>query len=137
MTFSPPTRGLLAQIRAHPAPRFAVVGGVSLVADVGTLAALHGGLHVALLAATAVAFVVSSLINFGFNRQWVFTGGRTGRAKRQILRFYALVALNLLSTLLITGGLTALGLMYLIAKLTAAIANAVANFFLYRNWVFK
>jgi len=53
------------------------------------------------------------------------------------LRFYALVVLNLLSTLLITGGLTALGLMYLLAKLVAAVANAVANFFLYRGWVFK
>jgi len=137
MTSPPPTPGLLAQIRSHPAPRFAVVGGISLVADIGTLAVLHGVLHVALLPATAVAFMVSSFINFGFNRQWVFTGGRTGRARKQILRFYALVVLNLLSTLLITGGLTAIGLMYLIAKLVAAIANAVANFFLYRGWVFK
>lgn len=137
MTSSPPGPGLLAQIRSHPAPRFAVVGGISLVADIGTLAVLHGVLHVALLPATAVAFMVSSFINFGFNRQWVFTGGRTGHARKQILRFYALVVLNLLSTLLITGGLTAIGLMYLIAKLVAAIANAVANFFLYRGWVFK
>jgi len=45
--------------------------------------------------------------------------------------------LNLLSTLLITGGLTAIGLMYLIAKLVAAIANVVANFYVYRGWVFK
>jgi putative flippase GtrA len=110
-----------------------VVGGISLVADLGTLAVLH----VALLPATAIAFTVSSFINFGFNRQWVFTGGRTGRARRQIARFYALVVLNLLSTLLITGGLTAIGLMYLIAKLVAAIANVVANFYVYRGWVFK
>ncbi len=133
MSFPPPTPGLLAQIRSHPAPRFTVVGGISLVADLGTLAVLH----VALLPATAIAFTVSSFINFGFNRQWVFTGGRTGRARRQIARFYALVVLNLLSTLLITGGLTAIGLMYLIAKLVAAIANVVANFYVYRGWVFK
>ena len=137
MSSSPPIGRLAARIRSHPAPRYAVVGGISLGTDLGTLALLHGAAHVSLLPATAVAFVVSSLVNFGFNRQWVFTGGRTGHARKQIARFYALVAFNLVSTLFITGGLTALGLMYLISKLVAALANAVANFFLYRAWVFK
>lgn len=137
MTSSVPSTGLLAQLRTHPAPRFAVVGGTSLVIDFGTLALLHGVFHVPLLLATATAFLLSSLVNFGFNRQWVFAGGRTGHARTQIVRFYVLVAANLVSTLLITGGLTALGLMYLVAKLVAAIVNMIANFFLYRSWVFK
>ncbi len=127
----------LAHLRSHPAPRFILVGGVSLGADIGTLALLHGVLGMPLVPATTAAFGVSSLVNFGFNRQWVFERGRTGAAKRQVVRYYLLLGLNLLSTLLITVGLTAVGMLYLAAKLVAAVVNAVANYFVYRAWVFK
>lgn len=110
---------------------------MTLLADIGMLALLHGALRVPLLASTIIAFVIASIINFSFNRQWAFQGARAGRTRPQLLRFYTLVLLNLLSTVLITVGLSALGLMYLIAKLVAALLNAVANFFLYRAWVFK
>lgn len=132
-----PAAGLVRQLRSHPAPRFVVVGGICAVADIGTLALLHGWAGVALVPATAIAFLESSLINFWFNRQWVFARGRTGQAAHQMVRFYVLVALNLLSTLVITAGLTAVGLMYLLAKLVAVVVNALANFFLYRGWVFR
>lgn len=135
---SPATRlDWARRLRSHSAPRFVAVGGVTLLADIGMLALLHGALRVPLLASTIIAFVVASIINFSFNRQWAFQGARAGRTRPQLLRFYTLVLLNLLSTVLITVGLSALGLMYLIAKLVAALLNAVANFFLYRSWVFK
>jgi putative flippase GtrA len=127
----------VAQLGSHSAPRFVVVGGLSLAADIAMLALLHGVLAVPLLVATTIAFTVASIINFSFNRQWVFEGGRHGRTRKQLIRFYALVGLNLVSTLLITGGLSALGLLYLNAKLVAVVVNAVANYFLYRAWVFK
>lgn len=110
---------------------------MTLVADIGMLALLHGALRVPLLASTTIAFAVASIVNFSFNRQWAFQGARAGRTRSQLIRFYTLVLLNLLSTVLITVGLSALGLMYLIAKLVAALVNAVANFFLYRAWVFR
>lgn len=127
----------LAQLRSHPAPRFVVVGGISLAADVGTLALLHGVLAMALVPATTIAFGVSSVVNFWFNRQWVFARGRSGAARRQLVRYYLLLGLNLLSTLLITVGLTALGMLYLLAKLIASVGNAVVNYCLCRGWVFK
>lgn len=101
------------------------------------LALLHGALRVPLLVSTTIAFAVASVVNFSFNRRWAFHGARDGRTRPQLIRFYTLVLLNLLSTVLITVGLNALGLMYLVAKLVAALVNAVANFFLYRAWVFR
>ncbi len=127
----------VARLGSHSAPRFVVVGGLSMAADVAMLALLHGVLDVPLLVATTIAFCVSSVLNFSFNRQWVFEAGRHGRTRKQLIRFYVLVGLNLLSTLMITAGLTALGLLYLTAKLVAIVVNAVANYFLYRAWVFK
>ncbi len=129
--------GLRVHLRHHPAPRFLVIGGLSYLVDIAVLKLLHGEAHVALLAAATVSFAVASLVNFALNRQWVFATGRGGRAHRQLVRFYVLVGLNLLSTLLIMGGLAAVGVYYLLAKTIAIVANAVANFFAYRRWVFR
>ena len=73
-----PISGKLAYLRAHPAPRYAAVGILSTLLDFGLLRLLHGQLHVALLTATAVSFVVATGLNFALNRQWVFGSARDG-----------------------------------------------------------
>lgn len=126
----------LQQLRTHSAPRFLVVGGISVVVDVGLLALLHGGLGVALIAATVAAFALSSLVNFGLNRAWTFAGSRGGQPRSQLVRFYLLVVLDLGLTVGIVAGLTAAGMFYVAAKLVATAVVAALNYLSYRFWVF-
>jgi putative flippase GtrA len=136
---SAPTRRVTAidQLRHHPAPRFLVAGVATFMVDIGSLRILHGSFGIALLPATAMAFAIAFLVNFTAARQWAFAStARGGNTRRQLQRYLVLVGLNLLSTLVIVVGLSAGGLNYLWAKAIAAGVNAVANFFVYRHWVF-
>lgn len=124
-------------LRSHPAPRFLVVGGLTFLVDISGLKIGHDVLGLSLAAATAAAFALAFVVNFGLSRQWVFVGGRQADARWQAVRFTILVAANLVSTLIVVVGLAQLGVYYLLAKLVAAAVNAGANFFLYRRWVFR
>jgi putative flippase GtrA len=137
-TGAPTRRGAaLHQLRHHPAPRFLVAGVATFVVDIGSLRVLHGSIGIALLPATAMAFAIAFFVNFTAARQWAFAStARGGDTRRQLMRYFVLVGLNLLSTLVIVVGLSAGGLNYLWAKAVAAGVNAIANFFVYRHWVF-
>jgi putative flippase GtrA len=127
----------VARLRHHPAPRYLVAGGATFLVDVGSLRVFHGALGIALAPATVFAFAIAFLVNFTAARQWAFAAtARSGRARLQLVRYIALVGLNLVSTLVIVVGLSAAGMNYLWAKVVAACVNAVANFFIYRHWVF-
>lgn len=130
-------RGIRSRLRRHEAPRFLVSGGLTFIADIATLKVLHGVLGVELLTATTLAFMVAFVVNFTLSRHWTFPGGRDRPAHWQAVKFGMLVAANLASTLLIVAGLSAAGLYYLLAKIVAAAVNAIANYFLYRHWVFS
>ncbi len=135
---APPASGgaLFRWLGSHPAPRFLIVGGLTFVVDVSSLKVGHDGVGLSLPVATVAAFALAFVVNFGLSRQWVFVAGRQADARRQALRFTVLVLANLLSTLVIVVGLAQLGVYYLVAKIIATAVNAVANFFLYRRWVF-
>jgi putative flippase GtrA len=114
-----------------------VVGLASFGIDIGSLKIFHGVLHFGLALSTVIAFALAFFVNFTASRQWVFTvTAHDNHARRQVIRYLALVAINLILTLLIVVGLSALGIPYLLAKVVAASINAVGNFFAYRHWVF-
>ena len=127
---------LLNWLTSHPAPRFVVVGGLTLVVDITALKIGHDFLGVSLPFATVSAFALAFVVNFGLSRQWAFVSGRDKIVHRQLVRFVILVAANLVSTLLIVIGLVHLSFYYLNAKLIAVAVNSCANFVLYRRWVF-
>lgn len=114
--------------------RFLVVGGTSVTVDAGLLWVLHGLLGMWLEPATALSFLAGFAVNFTLNRQWAFSS--TGRLRHQFVKYIALVAANLLVTVVLVKALTAIGMMYLIAKvLTTAILSAV-NYVISRKWIF-
>jgi putative flippase GtrA len=128
--------GLLGRLGSHPATRFLIAGVLTFVVDAGLLTLLHGVWHLELAFSTVVAFVFAFGVNFSLSRQWTFPAGeRTPRG--QLARFAVLVSANLISTVLIVTGLASFGVNYLLAKVTAAILNAIGNFFLYRRWIFR
>jgi putative flippase GtrA len=131
-----PRSVLLTWVTSHPAPRFVVVGGLTLVVDISALKVGHDFLGLSLPLATASAFALAFVVNFGLSRQWAFASAEETLVRRQLVRFVLLVAANLASTLLIVVGLVHLSVYYLSAKLIAVAVNSVANFVLYRRWVF-
>jgi putative flippase GtrA len=115
--------------------RFVTVGGLSVGSDVVVLVVLHSLLGVALLPATAIGNTVSLAINYTLNHGWVFEA--SGEHHRRLVRYFTLVAFNVVSTLAFVEGLTAAGLHYLLAKAVAVAVNAVVNFTGFRYWVFR
>lgn len=118
----------------HSAVRFLVVGGLSVIADTGALFVLHGVLGIWLPVATALAYAVAFVVNFGLNRTWAF--GADGAIGRQLWRYLALVAANLVITVLLVQGLVWAGLGYLVAKVLTALGLAVVNYLVSRRWIF-
>jgi putative flippase GtrA len=90
---------------------------------------------VVLVLATAVSFAASVVVNYSLNHVWSFDAGRL--SWRRLSRYGVLVAVNLALTLALVGGLTELGVFYLVAKGIAVVLGAVINFTGYRYWVFS
>ena len=119
------------------AARFLVAGGLTFLVDIGTLRLLHGTMDVALPLATVAASGVAFLVNFTLTRRWTFAAiARSGDPRRQLIRYTALVFLNIGATVGLVVALSGMGLQYLVAKVVAAALNALANYFAYRYWVF-
>ncbi|MFD1374684.1 GtrA family protein [Actinoplanes sichuanensis] len=114
--------------------RFLLVGGASVVVDAGLLYLLHGLAGLRLEPATALAFLAGFVVNFALNRQWAFSS--TGRLRRQLVAYLALVGANLLFTVLLMRALTTLGVMYLVAKVFTTAVLSTVNYFASRKWIF-
>ena len=127
------------QLRAHGSRpllfRYLLVGGLSIVIDVGLLYALHSIAGVQLSIATTVAFLVSLVFNFICNRISM-AGSETEQLTRHAFRYGLLVAANLAITVAVVTGAEHIGAPYVLGKLAVAAASTCWNFVLYRHWVF-
>jgi putative flippase GtrA len=127
----------LSNLRTHPAPRYLVSGSITFLIDIGSLKLLHGVAGVSLVPAVVIAFTAAFVFNFTVSRQWTFAkSARGGQPRRQMARYLILVAVNLVVTVVLVAGFSALGVNYLIAKVVATVVNACGNFFVYRHWIF-
>jgi len=86
-------------------------------------------------AATTLSFLVTLGWNYGLNHVWTF--GAEGDVPRRFGRYLVVVAANLVLTVVLVSGLTALGLHYVLSKLVAVALIAAVNYVLYREWVFR
>lgn len=128
--------GLVGRLLASGPVRFLLVGGVSAAVDTGLLWLLHGGFGVWLPLATFVGVATSNGVNFLLNRSWVFSSS-SGGAGGQLVRYFLLVGLNWLLTVLAVSALVALGANYLVARLAVLVVLTAFNFVAYRAWVFR
>jgi putative flippase GtrA len=115
--------------------RYLVIGGGSVVIDVGLLYVLRSVIGVQLGIATAIAFLASLVFNFVCNRV-AMAGGQTKQLGRHAYRYGLLVLANLGVTVAVVTGAAQIGVPYLVAKLLVVAAATVWNFVLYRRWVF-
>ncbi|MEV6153680.1 bifunctional glycosyltransferase family 2/GtrA family protein [Nonomuraea sp. NPDC052129] len=125
-------RGMAAQL-----PRFAVVGVVSTLAYLLLFSGLRQAIPV--LAANAIALLVTAVANTAANRR--FTFGVTGSAGVMRHQFEGLIAF-LVGLALTSGGLALLpnGVSHRVELVAVVVANALATlvrFLLLRVWVFN
>jgi putative flippase GtrA len=115
---------------------YLLVGGLTVVVDVGLLALLHESGGVPLGVATTVAYCTAVVVNFLLNRTAMSSRDSRGWT-RHALRYGSLVAANYVITLTVVttaGHLSAEW--YLVAKLAVVAGSTSWNFLLYRHWVF-
>jgi len=109
--------------------RFAFTGGVCFVVEFLCLTLLVELLHVPVLIATAIAFLISVAVNYILCVKWVFTGAKDGGA-------------GVRATFLLTSGMgfvlnevlmwllnIVLGVHYMIAKVISTLLVMIWNYF--------
>ncbi len=114
---------------------YLVVGGVTVVVDIGLLALLHEVYGVSLGLATTVAFCTAVTVNFLLNRTAMSSRGSQG-LMQHALRYGSLVAANYVITLAVVTTAGHVGDRYLVAKVAVVAGSTLWNFLLYRHWVF-
>jgi putative flippase GtrA len=114
---------------------YLVVGGVTVVVDIGLLALLHEAYGVSLGIATTVAFCTAVTVNFLLNRTAMSSRGTQG-LMQHALRYGSLVVANYLVTLAVVTTAGHVGDRYLVAKVAVVAGSTLWNFLLYRHWVF-
>lgn len=115
---------------------YLVVGGLTVVLDVGLLALLHESFGFPLGLATTVAFCTAVVVNFLLNRTAMSSWGSRGLTQHA-LRYGSLVVANYVITLAVVTTTGHVGNRYLVAKVAVVAASTLWNFLLYRHWVFS
>ena len=137
-TAEPARRGWLTRARLLEFARYCAVGLTTFGLDEGCLILLHSYSPMPLFLDTAIAFALSSLVNFVVSRQWVFEQAAQGaRPRTALTRYVAVIALGLLFTAAVVPGLSAAGVDYRIGKLFASGAVGLGNYFAFPLWVFR
>ena len=120
----------------HQLLRYLLIGGLSVVVDVGLLALLREWFGVPIVIATTVAFGTSLVVNFLLNRIAMASSAWRGLTQHA-LRYASLVVANYVITLVVVTTAAQVGGHYLLAKLAVVAGSTVWNFLLYRYWVFR
>lgn len=115
---------------------YLLVGGLTVVVDVGLLALLHESAGAPLGVATTVAYCAAVVMNFVLNRTAMSSRGSHGLTQHA-LRYGSLVVANYVITLVVVTTVEHLNAgWYLAAKLAVVAGSTLWNFLLYRYWVF-
>lgn len=108
--------------------RFGVTGGVCFVVEFAFLTLFVEVLHMPVLWATALAFLISVAVNYALCVKWVFTGAKGGDSRVKV-QFLITSGMGLgLNELLMWLMNIRLGVQYQIAKVIATLLVMVWNY---------
>jgi putative flippase GtrA len=121
--------------------RFAVVGGIGSIIDLGGSAVLHDDYHLGPLVAKAVAVTIASVVTYLGSKFWTFKHRESGSGHREVVLFIGLNVIGLIIAevviALTTYGLGLHGkLPYNAASLVGTGLATLFRFYSYRKWVF-
>lgn len=114
---------------------YLLVGGLTVLVDIGLLALLHEVGSVPLGVATTVAYCAAVGMNFLLNRNLMSSRGSRGLT-RHAFRYGVLVVANYVITLVVVTTVGQVSNWYLVAKAAVVAGSTTWNFLLYRYWVF-
>lgn len=108
--------------------KFAIVGVIAAITDVGTLVILKELLNIDVLIASAVSFTVSVVVNYILSMAFVFKS----KTENKLKEFVIFVILSIgglgLNQLVLWVGVTYTSINYLIIKILAMVIVPVYNF---------
>ena len=108
--------------------RFGVTGGVCFLVEFAALTLLVELLHMPVLWATALAFLISVIVNYALCVKWVFTGAKGGSGRVR-LQFLVTSGMGLgLNELLMWLMNIRLGVQYQLAKVIATLMVMIWNY---------
>lgn len=108
--------------------RFAVVGVIAAVVDVGVLVILKELLSVDVLIASAISFCVSVTVNYLLSMRFVFKGKKQSRVKEFIIFVILSVGGLGLNQLILWIGVEFTEIYYLVIKFLAMVIVPIYNF---------
>ena len=116
--------------------RFVMVGGIATATQYAILILLVEFLQVYAVVASAIGFVISSILNYRLNYSFTFSSNRSHRAA--FPRFFLTAIIGLLintGTMLVC--LEIFGLYYIVSQVLATGTSLVWNFVVNSAWSFR
>ena len=125
----------------HEILKFAVVGGIGFVVQVGVTDGLHLGLGMGPVSATAIGYVISAVVTFLGNRHWAFKHrqGKGLRHETQVFVLLNVIALGIQEAVvaIVHYGMGQHGgLAFNIATVLGIGLGTIFRLWSYRKWVF-
>ncbi|MFC1632661.1 GtrA family protein [Patescibacteria group bacterium] len=123
--------------------KFATVGGITAVIDLGLFFLLRGlGIH--FLVANLISVAIAIIINFILNRRWTFQRNNKAHFRRQFVEFFILNGVfYVLQQLLLFYGVALFPAPIftvssdIIIKLVVVFTLGVIKFFISKGWIFS
>ncbi|MBE6915735.1 MAG: GtrA family protein [Ruminococcaceae bacterium] len=108
--------------------KFAIVGVLAALVDVGVLVALKELLYVDVLYASAISFCVSVTVNYLLSMSFVFKGKEQSKLREFVIFVLLSIGGLCLNQLILWIGVRFTSLYYLIVKILAMVIVPIYNF---------
>ena len=108
--------------------RFAIVGVIAAIIDVGTLTFLKECLHIDVLLSSAISFSVSVVVNYILSMSFVFKGKKQNKVKEFVIFILLSVGGLCLNQFIMWFGVKYIPVHYLVIKFSAMVFVPVYNF---------
>lgn len=117
--------------------KFLISGSLAAMTNLGTLFVLHGLIHLPIVPAASLSFVVAYLVSFSLQKFWTFADTGRERMAGQMIIYFMVGVFGLVLNAVGMYMLVELFLVwYLLAQIFMSAGLAVMNYFLYR-WIFR
>jgi putative flippase GtrA len=117
--------------------KFLISGSLAAMTNLGALYVLHGLVHLAIVPAASISFIIAYLVSFSLQKFWTFADtGRERMAGQMVIYFLVGVFGLVLNAVGMYMLVEVLLVWYLLAQVIMAASLAVMNYFLYR-WIFR
>jgi putative flippase GtrA len=118
--------------------RFLISGGAAAGTNLFILYAVTEWFGIWYLLSSVIAFIIAFFVSFVLQKYWTFKDHSTDMIHRQMVIYFAYALLGVLvNTLFVYIFVEIFGIHYFVAQFISSGLIAIANFFVYRFFIFK